>query len=194
MNEHPELRAISPAELALYASVPISFYVHSRLQLVSIDGGLGGLRLHEELVASPYMKDYDGIEKPTEWPSLFDTSKWMFVIAYIGDKVVGAATVAWDTPGIHLLRGQHDLACLWDIRVHPDWRGKGIGTTLFQRAADWSRNKGCRLMQIETQNINVPACRFYEYQGCTLGTIDRYGYLGTPVEDEVLLLWYISLT
>ncbi|MHB1356375.1 MAG: GNAT family N-acetyltransferase [Anaerolineae bacterium] len=193
MNDRPELRTVSSAELALYASVPISFYVHSRLLLVSIDVGLGGLSLVEETVASPYLKDYDNIEKPTEWPALFDTSKWLFVVAYMGDMVVGAVTVAWDTPDIHLLRGQRDLACLWDIRVHPDWRGQGIGTTLLQRAAAWSRSKGCRLLQIETQNINVPACHFYQRQGCTLGTIDRYGYLGTPVGDEVLLLWYLSL-
>jgi GNAT superfamily N-acetyltransferase len=189
-----ELHTISSTDLSIYNSVSISFTVNSLLCLQYNQRGLGGIHLVEESVASPYTKDYDAIEKPTDWPALFDTSNWLFILAHLGDKVVGAATVAWDTPGIHLLRGQPDLACLWDIRVQPEWRGRGIGTALFQRAADWSCSRGCRLMQIETQNINVPACRFYQHQGCTLGTIDRYGYLGTPVENEVLLLWYLALT
>ena len=193
MSDRLDLRTISSAELEEYASVPINFTVRSRLRLKLNDFGLGGISLVEETVAAPYLKDYDNIEKPTDWPLLFDTSRWLFTVAFADGLAVGAVTVAWDTPGVHLLRGQRNLACVWDIRVHPDWRGRGIGTALFQRAADWSQGKGCRLLQIETQNINVPACRFYQHQGCTLGTIDRYGYLGTPVEDEVLLLWYLPL-
>lgn len=194
MSDHLELRTISSSGLEVYASVPIVFSVHAQLRPELNDSGLGGISLVEEMVAAPYLKDYDSVEKPTDWPVLFDTSRWLFTIAFVAGLAVGAATVAWDTPGVHLLRGQRDLACLWDIRVHPDWRGQGVGTALFQRAADWSCGKGCRLLQIETQNINLPACRFYQHQGCTLGTIDRYGYLGTPVEDEVLLLWYLPLS
>lgn len=193
VTNHVELCTIPSTELEVYASVPIVFTVRSRLRLELNDSGLGGVSLVEEMVAVPYLKDYDSTEKPTDWPLLFDTNRWLFTVAFVDGLAVGAVTVAWDTPGVHLLRGQRDLACVWDIRVHPDWRGQGIGTDLFQRAADWARGKGCRLLQIETQNINVPACRFYQRQGCTLGTIDRYGYLGTAVEDEVLLLWYLPL-
>ena len=49
-------------------------------------------------------------------------------------------------------------------------------------------------MKIETQNVNVPACRFYAQQGCHLGAILRYGYAGCPeVAHEAMLLWYLDL-
>ena len=83
---------------------------------------------------------------------------------------------------------------LWDIRVHPDERGRGVGTKLFQYAADWARRKGCGQLGLETQNVNVPACRFYVRQGCELGAIHRYGYAGcADLAHEVMLLWYLNL-
>jgi hypothetical protein len=59
---------------------------------------------------------------------------------------------------------------------------------------DWSRERKCTHLKIETQNVNVPACRFYAKQGCRLGAIDRYGYAGHPqVGHETMLIWYLDL-
>jgi hypothetical protein len=44
---------------------------------------------------------------------------------------------------------------------------------------------------VETQNINVPACRFYARMRCTLGAIHRYAYPDLPGEAQ--LLWYRTL-
>ena len=46
-------------------------------------------------------------------------------------------------------------------------------------------------MKVETQNINVPACRFYARMGCELGTIDRFAYPDLPGETQ--LLWHLDL-
>ena len=62
---------------------------------------------------------------------------------------------------------------------------------LFRAAEAWSRDRGCRQLKIETQNINVPACRFYLRQGCVLGGINRFAYREFP--EEVQLLWYKDL-
>jgi GNAT superfamily N-acetyltransferase len=95
---------------------------------------------------------------------------------------------------VNLLEGRQDLAVLWDIRVRPDARGLGIGTALFRHAAAWARSKGCRQMKIETQNVNVPACRFYAHMGCELGMVHRFGYAAIPaVADEAMLFWYLKL-
>jgi hypothetical protein len=44
---------------------------------------------------------------------------------------------------------------------------------------------------VETQNINVPACRFYAAQGCELRGIHPNTYPELP--HEVQLLWYLDL-
>ena len=94
--------------------------------------------------------------------------------------------------GSTCLKTGEDLSVLWDIRVDPAYRGVGI--PLFRHAADWSRKHGCRQMKVETQNVNVPACRFYQRMGCQLGEIRLYGYAAVPaVADEVMLNWYLDL-
>jgi GNAT superfamily N-acetyltransferase len=93
-----------------------------------------------------------------------------------------------------MLENRSDLAVLWDLRVQPEQRRKGIGRRLFQQAAEWARVQGCTQLKIETQNVNVPACRFYARQGCHLGAVLRYGYSGCPdVAHETMLLWYLDL-
>lgn len=184
--------------LMRYASVPISFTVRSRLRVTPIEGGLGGLVLVQEPVDPPWMKDYDVDEPPITWPNLFDMHNWALIIATANNgRVVGGATVAYDTPGIHMLEGRRDLVVLWDIRVHPEMRGKGVGSLLYRAACDWARSRGdgktVRQLKAETQNINVDACRFYAAQGAVLGAINSYGYSGTKYADEAMLLWYKDL-
>ncbi len=90
-----------------------------------------------------------------------------------------------------MLDGRSDLAVLWDIRVHPEARSSGTGSLLFQAVEAWARDRRCRTLKIETQNTNVPACRFYRRMGCTLGAIDRFAYADLP--DEVQLIWFKEL-
>ena len=176
-----------------YGKIPISFTVDSRYRVEAVDRGLGGWTLTEEPVAPPYVKDYDDVEgeRPLRWARRWDVSNWVFLAAVDRGEWIGAAAVARDTPGANMLEGRTDLAVLWDIRVHPDRRGEGVGSRLFRRAVEWSRANGCRYLKIETQNINVRACRFYASQGCHLRAIHHDVNAGFP--DEVQLLWYLRL-
>ncbi len=190
------IQEVGPEALSRYAALPIAFAVESVLRVEPVDGGLGGLSLSEEKLDEPYLKDYDGQsgETPEDWPRRFDVPNWGFFLAVADGCDVGATAVAVDAPGVHMLERRRDLAVLWDIRVHPHHRRDGIGTSLFGRAARWAREAGCTLLKIETQNVNVPACRFYARQGCTLGAVNRYGYSGcASVAHEAMLLWYLHL-
>lgn len=69
--------------------------------------------------------------------------------------------------------------------------GRGIGSALFRAAGDWAGARGCRWLKIETPNVNVPACRFYQKMGCSLGAIDRFAHRGQPA--EVRLPWWKAL-
>jgi GNAT superfamily N-acetyltransferase len=184
---------VGPERLADYARVPIKFEVKSSLQVELVDGGLGGMLLHQVPVEKPYIKDYDSYgETPTDWPERFDVTNWGFFLAMDGERPAGAAAVAFDTNGVIMLEARRDLAVLWDLRSHPAYRG--VGASLFRYAAEWSRKRGCRQMKIETQNVNVPACRFYQRMGCQLGEIHRFGYAAIPaVAHEVMLNWYYNL-
>jgi GNAT superfamily N-acetyltransferase len=187
------IEEISSSRLEEYGSVPIRFEVKSVLEPVLVNNGLGGILLRDTPVENPYIKDYDSYaETPLDWPKKFDVSKWFFLLAMNGDTLVGAAAVAFDTTGVFMLEARKNLAVLWDIRVRPEARGVGI--MLFRYAARWSRAQGCTQLKIETQNVNVPACRFYERMGATLGEIHRFGYAAAAtVAHEVMLCWYFDL-
>lgn len=179
-----------------FGTVPIAFEVRRVLHPQLLDGGLGGIALHPQPVQPPYLKDYDACAEggPAGWAQAWDLSRWGFFLARHRGRCVGAAAVAFDTPGVNLLDGRDDLAVLWDIRVHPDFRRQGLGSRLFQRAAAWARTRGCRQLKAETQNVNVPACHFYMAQGCRLGAIHRHAYACHPaLAHETMLLWYLEL-
>jgi GNAT superfamily N-acetyltransferase len=183
----------SSQALPEYAKVSIAFLVESQLRVEAVEGGLGGLRLIEEKVNPPYIKDYDREKEggPERWPRRWDMSNWGILSVFEGAQRVGGAAIAWRTPRVNMLEGRDDLAVLWDIRVRPEYRAQGIGSKLFSRVVDWAKARGCRQLKIETQNINVPACRFYARQGCELGAIRRWAYPSLP--QEVQLLWYLNL-
>ncbi len=189
-----EIREVGARSLSLYATIPISFMAESELRVDLIDGGLGGFRFIEEKV-TPYLKYDDDDDDVLGWAKQYDVSKWGVFIAFDGDRPVAGAAVAVDIPaGMTTPFESEDIATLWDLRVHPDERRRGVGSRIFRHAADWARQKGYRQLKIETQNVNVPACRFYAKQGCQLGAIHRYGYAGCPdVAHEAMLLWYLEL-
>jgi GNAT superfamily N-acetyltransferase len=189
----PVLLEESPRVLRDYARIPISFEVRSAFRIRLLKQGLGGVTLSEQTVAKPWVKDYDAFEGegPTRWVEHWDIRNWGVISAFVDNARVGGCTIAYDTPGVDKLEGRKDIAALWDIRIHPDHRHQGIGTKLMDAAVAWAVQHRCRLLKVETQNINVPACRFYAKCGFTLGLVNRYAYSAFP--DEVELVWYREL-
>lgn len=110
--------------------------------------------------------------------------------AYDGLKRIGGAVMAFDTPGLEMLNDT-ESAVLWDLRVRPEARSSGVGAALFRASEDWARSRGCRHLDVETQNVNVPACRFYARMGSTLRSIDRFAYPDLP--NETRLVWVKQL-
>jgi len=186
--------AATAGALAEHARISIAFVVDRILEMTLVDGGLGGVLLAEAPVAAPYVKDYDAMEGegPTRWATHFDLSNWGILGAYRDGARVGGAAIALRTDDLRMLDGRDDVAALWDIRVAPQARGSGVGSALFRAAEQWAGARGCGWLKIETQNVNLGACRFYQSMGCTLGAIDRLAYPDLPA--EVQLLWCKELT
>lgn len=188
-----EVRRMGTDALPTYSEISISFQVESIFRIEARERGLAGIELREERVTHPYVKDYDAVrgEGPTHWIKKFDMSHWGIFLAFEEERHVGGAIVA---PGAYIGDLDKEFAQLFDIRVHPEARRHGIGTRLLRHAADWARQYGCKHLKIETQNTNVPACRFYAKQGCELGNIDRYAYAAYPESaHETRLVWYLEL-
>jgi ribosomal protein S18 acetylase RimI-like enzyme len=189
-----ERHQVNLESITKYARIPIYFEVNSKINITLIGPGLQGINFKEEKVNPSYIKDYDSSEEPKTWLKIFNTKNWRLFTCRENDQYVAGAIVAHRTPEVHMLDGRIDLAMIWDIRVHPDYRQKGIGSSLFSEVVKWSKQKGCKQLKIETQNVNVPACKFYIKQGCTLGEVNFHKYINSKSSaNEIMLVWYLNL-
>jgi streptothricin acetyltransferase len=167
-----EVRREPIEALPRHAAISIAFVVDS--ELVALDDG----SLQQRRVPTPWRKDYDALDGgPSAWATRFDVSSWQLFGAYRRSTRVGGAVAFIDG----------DSATLWDLRVAPSERRRGTGAMLFRAATAWAQENGAQCLRVETQTVNVPACRFYMRMGCTLTGIDRDAYPELP--GEVRLVW-----
>ena len=172
--------------LSAYALVPSAFDVTAVMD-ISRQGDR--LALCERVVATPFIKDYDAVQGngPLDWPQHFDVSKAAFFVARKNGVRVGGAVAVLGPPDVAMLGRHDDLALLWDIRVIPDRRRKGVGSALLASVEHWVSSRGGTCLKVETQNINVPACRFYARHGFTLADVREDAYPELP--GEIQLFW-----
>ena len=184
-----EIAQEGPEQLDEYARVSIDFVVTDVFDASAIEALSRGENAQTARLSAPYRKDYDACvgERPTDWPAHFDVAGWVFLAAYLHDRRVGGAAVVMRDPNVELLRHRSKTALLWDIRVAPETRHQGIGTRLLDAAQHVAREGGANRLLVETQHINVPACRFYQRHGFTLEAVAPHVYPELP--QEVRLLW-----
>ena len=191
-----QIRQINIPEIDAYEKIPMSFRVDSVFDVEIVNSGLGGFRLTERPVADPWVKDYLAIEHTVlpGWIDDFTGEGWAFFLAEVDGMPIGGATVASRTPSANMLDGRDDLALLWDIRVYPLHQHSGVATALVNRVIEWSKAEGLTQLKIETQNINVPGCRFYASMGCELRGVVHHAYAEDPdLKDEIMFLWWLDL-
>src|SRR6187399_1237498 len=162
-----EIAPLPGAELAEYATVPISFLATHRMRFTV--GREPSPDLPQAL-STPFVKDYDRLPgmSPVEWRTRFRLSDWGLFVARQDGVVVGGAAIAPSTEVGIADPALSAAAVLWDLRVAPAKRGQHIGTTLFRAAAEWAASRGHATLIAESQDINVAACRFYQAMGCRL--------------------------
>jgi ribosomal protein S18 acetylase RimI-like enzyme len=154
-----------------------SFTVEAELRLTAEDGRIG----YSVEPVTPYVKRYDleihdaqaYLEKP-------DHAAWL---AYVDGRIAGQILVH---------ENWNRFAIIWDIAVDPPFRRRGVGRRLMEQAVAWARARGLPGVMLETQNINVAACRLYERCGFLLGGFDACLYRGVmPGTREIALFWYL---
>lgn len=178
--------------LSEYGLIPIAFRVTERLVFRSKEeAGESIWRTHP--VEPSYVKDYDRIpaNRPVDWADRWDLTKWCFIAAFIaGQRVAGAAVILDPTEFEHTPT-HPDVSVLWDVRVHPNSRCRGVGCALLTFAEEHARSRGIRGVKVETQDINVAACRLYARAGYRLVEINPCAYPEHP--DEIQLIWQKDL-
>ncbi len=154
-----------------------SFTVEAKLCLTVEDGSIS----YTVAPVAPYVKRYE--------PEDYDAQ------AYSGkpDHAAWLACVDGQLAGQILVHENWNrFAIIWNIAVDPPFRRRGIGRRLIAQAAAWARSRGMPGVMLETQNINVPACRLYERCGFVLGGLDVCLYRGVmPGTREIALFWYL---
>jgi ribosomal protein S18 acetylase RimI-like enzyme len=170
--------------LRSYAAVSIAFEVAEVIDLDSLQIGTPAV-LKTRRLAAPYIKDYDKIEgnHPSEWSTRFPVDDWSIFTAHDAGRHVGGAIAVRPAQ----LAADPATMQLWDLRVAPEFRRRGIGRALLTIVEDVIRSRGAQILCVETQDVNVSACRFYERHGFLLEGVARGAYPELP--DESRLLW-----
>jgi RimJ/RimL family protein N-acetyltransferase/ribosomal protein S18 acetylase RimI-like enzyme len=157
----------SPPALDTYARIPISFEVAELFDAHDLAGMPALRRMTVRAAPTPFVKDY---------PAL-DLSRCATFSARDGEKRIGAAAV----------EKRDNLGVLWDIRVAPDARRRGAGAMLLIAIEEWANQQGVSWLEVETQNINLPAYKFYLKHGFTVTDVRAHAYPELPDEVQLLL-------
>jgi len=186
---------ISSERFGAYSGISPEFTVTSVFECDFVSGGSGGLLLREKPVSTPYVKyDLAHDENTRDWAKRYDLGTWGIFLATDDGRPVGGAAVCPRMPDMVASQPTDGVAVLFDIRVAPAHRGRGVGTALLKRCIEWAKDRGHKVLSIETQNNNVPACRFYAKAGCELADIRRFAYAHCPeCAHEAMLIWQLTL-
>ncbi|MFC1947547.1 GNAT family N-acetyltransferase [Chloroflexota bacterium] len=108
------------------------------------------------------------------------------------DKVVFLAYFGGILAGQIILRRNWNIfAYIEDIRVSSDFRRRGIGVALIKSAEEGEKKGEMPSIMLETQDVDVSACRLYEKAGFILGGVDKKLYGATKkYAHETALFWY----
>lgn len=131
-----------------------------------------------EKLSEPYIKKYEDDEFDISY--IEEKEKAVFLY-YIENNCIGRIKIRSNWNGYALIE---------DIAVTNENRKNGVGTALLKEAMKWAKeNNLCGLM-LETQDINVSACRFYAKNQFVIGSVDTMLYSNLPTANEMAIFWY----
>jgi ribosomal protein S18 acetylase RimI-like enzyme len=135
----------------------------------------------EEMFPTPYEKRYP--DEQLDYSHYINSPDRCVFLAYLDRQCVGQ---------IRLKRNWNRYGLIEDISVAKDYRNRGIGKQLLASAIEWAKAGGMPGLMLETQDINLVACRFYEKCGFQLGGVDVMLYGNLAEKNEQALFWYMQ--
>ncbi|UQZ37249.1 N-acetyltransferase [Paenibacillus sp. PK3_47] len=133
-----------------------------------------------------YTKSYDDEELTAGSHSDYiDNPDKVIYLAFAGKQAAGQLV---------LKRNWNNYAYIEYIKVDNSYRKSGIGRQLIEQAKHWAKAGDLPGLMLETQNINVTACKLYERCGFVIGGFDHFLYKGLhPQTNETAIYWYLLL-
>jgi len=102
--------------------------------------------------------------------------------AFEDDKMIGWAICEY--------REWNNTLYIDNILVAENYRHKGIGKQLIETVKEKAAAHGCRLIELETQNTNVPAIEFYLKQQFKITGINMKLYDGFNAKETAIFMSY----
>ena len=128
----------------------------------------------------PYEKILD--VDPEDYTTFIDNPQKVIFFADVDGKPAGQ---------IKLIPWWNKFAYVEELAVSPEFRGMGVGRALMNHAIEWAKHQNFPGITLETQDNNVPACKFYEKCGFVLSGFDLYAYKNLDNASEIALYWYL---
>ena len=134
-----------------------------------------GFSLVERSIDPPLRKSYS-----VSWHELEAASA--AIVAVSGAAIVGVASLSYER--------WNRRAVATHLYVDAAARGQGVGSRLLHELQSRANALGARSLFVETQNVNLPAIRFYERRGFALVGLDTslYDPMDTPDESALYLV------
>ena len=132
----------------------------------------------EEIFSEPYFKKYE--DEEIDMSYIEDNRKVVFLY-YIENICIGRIMISSKWNG---------YAYIEDIAVGRDYRRKGIGVALLNKAIEWAKENRLGGLMLETQDINVSACQFYAKNNFKIGGVDTMLYSNLSTANEIAIFWY----
>jgi ribosomal protein S18 acetylase RimI-like enzyme len=164
-----------PDDLVQIQSLDISFATDA---ICDVKRESRGFSIVERPVNPPLRKNYSVDSRELESASAA-------MVAEIGDAIVGVASVKYEV--------WNRRAVVSHLYVDAAARGRGVGSRLLQELRSRARGLGARTLFVETQNVNLPAVRFYERCGFTLVGLDTSLYDAEAASGESAIYLAVPL-
>jgi len=164
MSQESNITIVELAKKDAYLREIRSTYSTNHYYDVSVCRGSGSWRIEltRKALDSPLDRNYHGklFEDHIEEPRVF--------AAVVSDNQVGWIELGYDK--------WNNRMRVWELLVEIDFRRIGIGTLLMNHAVKIAKEKGARMLVLETQTNNAGAIDFYLRFGFELIGFDATAY------------------
>ena len=171
------LHEINPHNIEDAGKCDDTFTVESRLAISTDETGIQ----FSIVPTMPYQKKYPN--DTFDYNDYIENPDRIVYLAFVDNIIAGE---------LRLRKNWNNYAYIEDIAVDAEFRRRGIGRSLINKAIQWAKEKNLPGVMLETQNNNVAGCMLYQSCGFELAGFDRRLYQGIdPGTDEIALFWYL---